>query len=109
MQDLFIFLNQAKAQSDTLVGVTEVRSSASNFSNVHEVVAGAITWITVIASALLLIAIIYSGIMYITSGGDQTKAENAKKNLLWAIIGMFVILFSYTVIEYLPNFIESAP
>ena len=44
-----------------------------------------------IAGALAVIAIVYSGIMYITSAGEQEKMEKAKKNLIWAIIALVII------------------
>lgn len=56
------------------------------------------TWMLGFAGSLAVIAIIYSGVMYITSGGDAAKAEQAKKNLIWAIIGVVAIGLSYLII-----------
>ena len=35
------------------------------------------------AATFAFIALVWSGLMYITAGGDSAKAEKAKKNLFW--------------------------
>lgn len=72
----------------------------SKFTSVEGVVSGVLDWILALASSLLLIAIIYSAILYITSGGDTTKAETAKKNLIWAITGLAIMLLFYLIIYW---------
>jgi len=44
--------------------------------------------------------------MYITSGGDPTKAESAKKNLIWAITGIVVILLAYVIVQWVGNILN---
>ena len=51
-------------------------------------------------------AVIYSGIMYITSGGDSTQAENAKKNLTWAIIGTVIISLSMVIVNFVQTIVK---
>lgn len=51
-------------------------------------------------------AVIYSGIMYITSGGDSTQAENAKKNLTWAIIGTVIISLSLVIVNFVQTVVK---
>lgn len=56
-----------------------------------------INWFLYFAGGLAVIAIIYSGIMYITSSGNPEKAQKAKSNLVWAIIGLLVILLALAI------------
>lgn len=44
------------------------------------------------------IMIIYGGIMYVTSGGGE-NVEKAKKVLIYAVIGIIVILLSFAVVN----------
>ena len=44
--------------------------------------------------------IIYSGIMMITSGGDATKFAAGKKNLIWSIIGIVIVVLSYVILVF---------
>ena len=47
---------------------------------------------TFIAGFLLVIAIIWSGILYMTAGGDTNKVEKAKTMFWYSIIAAFIIL-----------------
>lgn len=53
----------------------------------------------VFSGVIALILIIYSGIKYITSRGDQTAIESAKKTLTYAIIGLIVIFLSFFIVN----------
>lgn len=46
--------------------------------------------------AVLMIAI--GGLRYVTSHGDQNAMEGAKKTILWAVIGLIVIIFSFAIV-----------
>lgn len=52
-----------------------------------------------IALVLAVIAIIWAGIRYITDLGDGSGVEAAKKIILWTIVGIFVILGSYAIVN----------
>ncbi|MCF7905828.1 pilin [Candidatus Gracilibacteria bacterium] len=47
------------------------------------------------------IMVIYGGFLYITSGGDDSGAEKGKKILIYAAIGIVVILISYALVNTL--------
>lgn len=64
------------------------------------------TWLLGFMGIFAVGAIIYSGIMYITSGGDSAQAENAKKNLTWAIIGTVLIAFSLAIVAMVQNILN---
>lgn len=99
----------ATSTTPTLPNITAVIPPTSKFdlTGITGVVGGIIDFLLLIGGALLVIAIIYSGIMYITSGGDQSKAETAKKNLIWAITGLVVALLVYVIIALLNNILTT--
>ncbi len=68
-----------------------------------ELVLVIINWLIGILGSLAVIAIIYSGIMYITAGPDTARAEAAKKNLLWAIVGIVIILAAFLIVNFVIN------
>ncbi len=47
--------------------------------------------------------IVISGIIYITSGGDDGRVETAKKMLTYAIIGLVVALLGYVIVYAVGN------
>ncbi len=58
-----------------------------------------ISWLLTFAGVVALVLIIYSGIKLISSGGDPKQIEGAKKILTYAIIGLFVVLLSFAIIN----------
>lgn len=55
----------------------------------------------VLAGATTLVFIIYSGIKFITSRGDQQAVADARKTLTFAIIGLFIIFLSFFIVALL--------
>ena len=45
------------------------------------------------------VMIIYGGILYVTSGGQDEQTGKAKKILMYAIIGIVIILLSFAIVN----------
>jgi len=75
-------------------------------NNANELIVAIIKWLMGILGALAVVAIVYSGIMYITAGSDQAKSESAKKNLVWAIIGVIIIAVSFFIVELIAKVVS---
>jgi len=52
-----------------------------------------------LAGVAALIFIIFSGIKFITSGGDSKQLEGARKTLTYAIIGLIIIFLAYFIVN----------
>lgn len=63
-----------------------------------------ISWLFALAGTVGLFLIIFSGIKFVTSGGDPKQVEGARKTLTYAIIGLMVIFFSYLIINLISSF-----
>ena len=46
---------------------------------------------------ILLLLILKAGFMWMTSGGDDEKVKEARKTLINAIIGLFLMLSAYSI------------
>jgi hypothetical protein len=64
-------------------------------------------WIDTIMFILLglvgliaVIAVIYGGVRYILSGGDEDAAKDAKRIILYAVIGLIVIGLSAAIVNF---------
>jgi hypothetical protein len=53
------------------------------------------------AGIVCVVVIIAAGILYTTSGGDASKITKAKNALLYAIIGLVVILFAFVITQFI--------
>lgn len=61
----------------------------------QNVVTAALSFATVVT----VFMIIYAGIKYIISGGDQKQVEGARQTLTYAIIGLIIIFLSFLIIN----------
>lgn len=48
---------------------------------------------------LAVIMIIYGGFRYMTAGGEEQGLDSAKKIILYAIVGIIVILLSFAIVN----------
>lgn len=52
--------------------------------------------------------VIYGGVLFITSSGDPEKVTKARKTLMWAIIGIIIVVLSYAIVVSLSKLIVKA-
>jgi len=50
---------------------------------------------------LAVVIIIYGGFLYITAGGEEDKSGKGKKAIMYAVIGIIVVLSSYAIVNTL--------
>ena len=55
------------------------------------------------SGVVALFFIIWGGIRYITSQGDQKQIDNARKTLTFAIIGLVVIMLSFFILHVISS------
>jgi len=59
-------------------------------------------------SLFAFFGLLYSGFTYITSGGDPAKAALARKNIIWAIIGILIAILAYAMLLLVSQIIKEA-
>lgn len=57
----------------------------------------------IFAGIIAVILIIFSGIKFITSGGDPKQVEGARKTMTYAIIGFVLILLSFAILNLISH------
>lgn len=58
-----------------------------------------ITIVLIFSLTFTLAMLLWGGIAWITSGGDKTKVESARKKIIYSIIGLILIFFSFFIIS----------
>jgi len=48
---------------------------------------------------IAVIIVIYGGVMYVTAGGESEKAEKGKKNVMYAVIGLIIVMGSFALVN----------
>ena len=57
-----------------------------------------VKFVVELIGSIAVLMIVVAGIMYITSGGDSTRTETAKKILTYAIVGLIIAILAYTIV-----------
>lgn len=66
-------------------------------------------WLLLIAGALAIVMVIYGGLRYMVSMGNPQQTEAAKKTIMFALIGLVVIVLSGSIVKLVTYFFTSAP
>lgn len=53
----------------------------------------------IFASIAAVFFVSFAGIKFLTSGGDPIRVERAKKTLTYAVVGLLIILLSFTIVK----------
>lgn len=65
--------------------------------SVTTIIAGLLNAILAVTGVVFLIMIVYAGIMYVMSGGEEEKVKKAKRLLTYSLIGIVLIASSYAI------------
>jgi cytochrome bd-type quinol oxidase subunit 2 len=68
----------------------QISSTINNVINLFSLVVGAVS----------VIMIIYGGFKYITSGGSDDGTKSAKNTILYALVGLVIVLLAQTIVKF---------
>ncbi len=88
-----------------LQGATELGGSCSGktITAPGGLVTTIVNIITYVAGVIVIFMIIFAGFRYITSTGDANKVNSAKNTLLYAIVGIIIIVMAQVIVHYIIN------
>ncbi len=94
--------NQLVIGENIAAGSNEVTCAATNTNggDLAKIASTLVNIFSIIVGAVAVIMIIYGGFRYITSGGDSGKVGNAKNTLLYAIVGLLIVVFAQLIIHF---------
>lgn len=71
---------------------------ANNITSIEQLVLIIINNIVIpIGSVVVVFFIIYSGFLFVTAQGNESKLERAKHSFLWALVGAAVLLGAWAI------------
>ena len=82
---------------------------AELFSTSEAIVPRVINLMLFIIGILAIFMIIYGGIRYVLSGGDNAKVKDAKNTILYAVVGLVVALLGYAIVNWIVSVISGGP
>ena len=89
--------NSAKQKINEGIGQTGNNCEDTGVTNTIQ---GIIKIISYIAGVVAIIMIIVSGFRFITSGGDSGKVASARNSLIYALIGIVVVVLAQVMVNF---------
>ncbi|MDO8558639.1 MAG: hypothetical protein Q7S09_05700 [bacterium] len=86
------------------VGITVPSTDIDSVSDFYIILGVATSWILVFGLLIGVLFVIWGGVKYITSGGDDTKAKDAKSIILYALIGTVFLILAVALIKIIVSF-----
>jgi hypothetical protein len=78
-------------------------------SSVKNLVKSIVNILSFVVGAASVIMIIIGGFRYVISGGDSNGVTGAKNTIMYAIIGLVVVLFAQVIVAFVYSNAKSAP
>lgn len=100
-----INLHLSDLNSITLKNFMPGKGCNENLEGIICILEGVINIILDLAGIVAFIMILYASIIYLTSYGEESRAELAKKTLIWSVIGVIVIVLSKAILFMIQNLI----
>jgi hypothetical protein len=69
-------------------------------ANLNDIIASAINLFSVVVGIVAVIMIIVGGFKYITSGGDSGNITSAKNTIVYAVIGIIIVVLAQVIVKF---------
>ena len=89
----------ANAQINKGLSASNVGTSGQT-QNVEVIIKNIINIMLYVVGAAAVIMLIWGGIRYTTSGGNQAAVTSAKNTILYAIIGLVIAIFAFAIVNF---------
>lgn len=102
-----VFVSAATGSSDAACQAISVvnptgacDSKAQTGSTLSKVIKLILNLLSLVAGVIAVIMLIVGGLKYITSQGDASSAASARNTLLYAIIGLVIVVFAQMIVKF---------
>lgn len=90
-------------------GLGDADAVSGDASDIDSVITTVVEVLSVIVGVLAVIMIIISGFKYVTSGGDAQKVASAKSTLIYAIIGIVIVVLAQVIVRFVLSSATATP
>ena len=96
------FFEESTGLKSTAEGTGHTKQKIFNSAGSLEMGAGAIIQaILSFVGIIFMVIFIYSGILWMTAGGNDQRIEKAKKIMVESIIGLLIVLLAYAITMFI--------
>lgn len=86
--------------------LAEIKGGPETIADLMKRIEDIAGYIQAIILTIGIIMIMWAGLTYITAGGDETKLGDARKKLIWGLVGIGVAIFAYTAEKFVINILD---
>ena len=77
-----------------------------SIDSIKDLIAAILKIVLTVGIPLIVLAIIYTGFLFVAAQGDKTKIEEARNAFTWTIVGAIVLLASFVIAEAIEGTIQ---
>ena len=93
--------------ADQLLQKAATTLNPGGINTPFQLIRKAINALMAFIGSITLLLYVISGFLWMTASGNAEQVDKAKKILIWTTLGVFVMLFSYMLVNFLFNSIPS--
>lgn len=82
------------------IGSPDCQTDPTGAKDPNALIESGIDIFSAILGIIAVIMIMVAGFKYITSSGDSSKISSAKSTLIYAIIGLIIVVLSQTIVKF---------
>jgi len=71
------------------------------YASLIEFITSALNLVIALSALIAVAMLVYAGIRYILSAGDEKKIESATKNIIYTLIGLVIVFIAPLVIRFI--------
>jgi hypothetical protein len=90
--------SQTDAKGQILNGIGQTTNDCSD-SGVRSLLKVVVNVLSMIVGVVVVISLISGAFKYITSGGEAAKVANAKNTILYAIVGLVIVVLAQFIVR----------
>lgn len=94
------------SDGETVAGLQQKAAAILNvggFTTPANLISRAINILMAFIGSITLVLYVVAGLLWMTASGNGEQADRAKRIMVWTTLGVFVMLFSYVLVNFLFN------
>ena len=99
------FANNALAAGGALIK-ENAKLDANADGTLGQNITGIINYFLGLLGLIAVVFLIYAGVLMVTAGGNDEQVGKAKKIITYAVIGIIIILLSWTIISFVSSALD---
>lgn len=90
------------AQNDP-TGIKDARQENIDAGSIVDIIFSLAEWFLIFLGVIAVIMVLWSAFQFMTGAGNEDQIENAKKTLLWALVGVVVAILAFSIVQFVES------